>query len=374
MHISYSNDTQRGAGHGILTCRDAPFTKGNYSIAIERASDRLFLSGNSEWGAQQTYLPVSTAKAHTEELQLLLGPAIVDQLDTQERYRIHLTSDDGLAAKALLQVADIAYSSFGSLNNAVAVPPPPTDTMLSASPEEPANEPAAEQQPDAMLPDMETLAEEDAHAAEKPAEKSYSAKRFLIPVALVLLLLLCGGAWFFLHTPSQQPPRPEITPDTATENPQPPAQQPPVQQAAASNTQQPSAAQQENIVAPAPTVEERVKLFFHGQEITPEAAARLSRELPAGTPAEQDAIYRLYYFAAEHGEASVLMDYAACLDPTRPQWGSINKDAVAAWDVYEKTKSGRPEAAEAQRALRTWLEQRAHDGDGQAKHWLQQLP
>lgn len=376
MHISYSNDTQRGAGHGILTCMGEHFTGGNYSIAIERASDRLFLSGSNEWGAQQTYLPVGTAKAHTEELQLLLGPTIVDQLDTQERYRIHLASDDGLAAKALLQVADIVYSSFGPLNNAVAVPPPPAGTVLPATPEEPVNEPAAEQQPDAMLPDMKTLAEEDAHAAEDPAEKSHPARRFLLPVALVvLLLLLCGGAWFFLHTPSQQPPLPETTPDTATENPPSPAQQPPVQQPPApNNTQQPPAAQQEDPATPAPTAEERVKLFFQGQEITPEAAARLSRELPSGTSAEQDAIYRLYYFAAEHDEASVLMDYAACLDPTRPQWGTINKDAVAAWEVYEKTKSRRPEAAEAQRALRTWLEQHAADGDGQAKYWLQQLP
>ena len=118
------------------------------------------------------------------------------------------------------------------------------------------------------------------------------------------------------------------------------------------------------------TPEQRVTLFFGGKDRTPEQAAALSRELPVATKADQDAVYRLYYFASENGELSVIMNYAACLDPSKPQWGNINKDAQAAWELYTRAKATRPEAAEAQQNLKTWLEREAAAGNAQAKLWL----
>ena len=95
-------------------------------------------------------------------------------------------------------------------------------------------------------------------------------------------------------------------------------------------------------------------------DCNPAAAAKLSRELNAATPAEQDALYRLYTYAADSGEPEILRHYAACLDPSKPQWGSIGKDPAAAWQLYERAG-----ASEAQQQMKSWLEQQAAGGDAQ---------
>ncbi|MBO4301426.1 MAG: hypothetical protein J5861_07475 [Desulfovibrio sp.] len=371
MQITYSNDEQRGAGHGILKCTDHTFTKGGYSVALERASDHCFLAGNGEWGSQQIWLPVDKGTTAGTELQLLLGPSIVDQLDTQERYRVHVTSEDGFSAKALLQVKDIDYSSPETLSNTVIVPPPQAAANLSKeTPQKTtsvAQDPKTTATPENAENSNPSSASELAPDYTLTASRPHSRSKLPVMSGIVLILALLGtGAWYFLYSQPEPPQRQEATPvpealnpDSQIRPPSPDVQQQPVSQAE---------------TTPPLTAEERVKLFFGGKEITPSAAATLCRELPTGTPTEQDAVYRLYYFAGENGETSVLMDYASCLDPTKPQWGSINKDAVAAWEIYEKARVNNPEAANAQQALRSWLEQKAETGDVRARFWLDRLP
>ena len=206
----------------------------------------------------------------------------------------------------------------------------------------PAPPPAAQEQPQTG---------EQTAQQENPAEAPAASESSAIP-----------------NTPEPQDAAPSAAaPETAA--PQEPNQS--GDPAAADRPEQPAAAPEPQ--APTAGTEVRVQSFFNGGERTPQAAARLSRELPAGTPAEQDAVYRLYYFAGENGESSVLMDYAACLDPGKPQWGSIDKDAPAAWELYEKAKGTQPQAASAQQALRTWLEQKAAAGDARAARWLRDI-
>lgn len=374
MQISYTNDEQRGAGYGILHCTDVPFTVSGCCISMQRASDRCFLANNGEWMAQQVFLPVATSASGPGTLQLSIGPGIVDQLDTQERYRIHLASDDGKTATAQLQLSNIIYSVGETLTNTATVPQPSAPTDTQASPPPPTPPVPVEETPplDTATPQENIPPDKDAEALPPPppeASPTGKGKGLLLAVLLLLALgLVGGGVWYYLHRTSTPAP----VPSSGTDTPEPP--QPEALPQKAPQTPDTASPATAPTAPPKRTVEEQVQLFFGGKEITPEAAARLSRELPTGTGAEQDAVYRLFYFAGEHGEASVLMDYAACLDPSRPQWGSINKDAVAAWEIYEKAKASHPEAGDAQKALRTWLNQKAAAGDAQAKYWLQQLP
>ncbi|MBO4369415.1 MAG: hypothetical protein J5803_04885, partial [Desulfovibrio sp.] len=61
-------------------------------------------------------------------------------------------------------------------------------------------------------------------------------------------------------------------------------------------------------------------------------------------------------------------------DPSKPAFGSIEKNALEAWRLYEKAKAGNPEAEQRQHELRTWLTKAAQNGDKKAIEALRQLP
>ena len=389
MKITYENDLQRGPGNGRLRCSEEHFPEGGYAAAFERASDHFFLGGLGEWGAQKTFLPITGEREGNGGITLLIGPGVVNQLDTQERYRVHLQSPDGAVFKAQLGIQEIIYSAVQTLNNTAA--PLTPDKPEPAPPQQPEAEPAPpntqEELPAEKAPQTEQPPPDGALTLPGPQARKSGAMLPLLLVAALLLLAGGGGAawWFFLRQP--QPPAVE-TPEAPSapeqaEAPQPSTERPPdpavgsfLEDAAKPQPQAEKPAEPAPSPAPAPPpgAEERVRLFFSGQGRTPEAAAQLSRELPRETPAEQDAVYRLYYFAGEHGEQSILLEYAACLDPAKPQWGSIGKDAPAAWRIYEKAKATQPGAVAAQNNLKSWLEQKAAAGDAQAALWLRRLP
>lgn len=360
MHITYENDTKRGPGHGILRCQVGEgerFPEGKCTLALERSSDHFFLGAN-DWGGQKSFLAVGMERTDAGELQLLLGPDIIDRLDAQEKYRAHVQGSNGILCKPATFCPDGLLVSpagtTGRVAEATAVqpeapkPPPPPPP-----PPEPAPDPPPEEPPVAVpLPEADKPVEKPPSMTGPEIRETPPKDRsllWIVIVALVLLLLLAGAAWYFLKGKKPSPP-PEPVP-TST-----PAQTASPQQAAAPQT-----------------TEERVRVFFAGDNRTPPAAAALSRELPKESAADQDAVYRLYYFAGERGESSILMDYAACLDPVKPQWGSIGKDAPAAWDIYEKAKATHPEAGQAQQNLKAWLQQEAASGNAQAVGWLRQL-
>ncbi len=372
MKICYENDAQRGAGNGILRCADDIFGEGAVTFVLQRASDRLFLSEQG-WVPQGSSLQPAAQQREGDTLLLFIGAGVVNQLDTQESYRCTLHTAEGQTLTAALRVQDVLFGPEAPRSNAVTMPPP----VRAVQPEPtPAPQPEAQPEPQPTpLPELDRL-------DDTPAVQKKSSLPLLLGVGLLLLALAGAGAWWFLRTP---PPPPSHT--TAQPEQKPAESKPAPDKAAPANAENKTAAEKPAMGAtppnapaqPAPAAAsgaaQRVTLFFGGQERTPQAAAQLSRELPKATPVEQDAVYRLYYFAGENGETSVLMDYAACLDPALPRWGSINKDAPSAWAIYEKAKAaGDANAAAAQVTLKAWLTKQAAGGDTQADLWLKQLP
>lgn len=353
MKINYSDDTRRGAGHGILTCRDADFPAGAWSMALLRASDQASLAGagngGSLWSGETRFLPVKTEPAPEGGLTVLLGPEVVNALDPLEQYLVMLKPEQGEPLKARLQVRDITYSPDGALDNtgarAAAPAPAPAAAPQPTAPAAPPTEPPAAETPLTLAP-------------EAPA-----ASRRLSPVLVVILVaaLLAGGlgAWKFFGSKAAEEAAAlsdgEATPGGGNGAP--------------TGTSLPATPK---------TAEEQVRAFFSGPDVTAAAALKLAAQLPKASPAEQDAVYRLYYFAAENEAPAAFLPYAACLDPAAPPWGSIDKDAAAAYAAYAKAAASDAKAAkaalEAQTRLRAWLDREAAAGNAQARAWLQELP
>ncbi|WP_301074569.1 hypothetical protein [uncultured Desulfovibrio sp.] len=355
MKISYSDDTRRGAGHGILTCRDADFPAGAWSMALLRASDQASLAtdgnGGSHWTGETRFLPVETEPAPGGGRAVLLGPEVVDALDPQEQYLVTLRQEQGEPLKARLQVRGVTYSPDGALDNtgARAAAPAPEAAPQPHAPAPPVPEPAAPETVEMPLaPDPETP-----RAARRPSP---------VLVAVLTAVLLAGGlgAWKFFDARARE--------EAAVLSGGEAAPAPSGGNGAAGSS----------LPATPKTAEEQVRAFFSGPDITAAAALKLAAELPKGTPAEQDAVYRLYYFAAENEAPGAFLPYAACLDPAAPQWGSIDKDAAAAYAAYAKAAASDAKAAkaalEAQTRLRAWLDREAAAGNARARAWLQELP
>lgn len=368
MQLSYANDADRGAGYGVLTCSGEQFSAPEYTIALMRASDHQYLNNDGRWG-QQAYLAcVGQERSADGDLKLFIGPKIVNYLDPQDGYRVFLRAENGETFVGQLRVSDVRYSPAGTVDNTAPLPPekpreepsPATPapekpqeeapSVTEDAPEETAAEAAVPEEGEASLTPGERAREEAAAQLQNSLD-AHAAKKTKLPLfiilALVLLAALAGAWYFFAYAPEEKgtPVRSE------TEKPAAPS--------------------------PQAGTEEQVRLFFNSQEVTPREAAALARTLPATTRAEQDAIYRLYYFASENGEPSVLLEYGACLDPSKPQWGSINKDAPAAWNIYERLRQDGQNGAQgeaAQTVLRAWLKNEAAAGNSQAAYWLTHIP
>ena len=115
-----------------------------------------------------------------------------------------------------------------------------------------------------------------------------------------------------------------------------------------------------------------VTAFFAGErkgERTAEGAMRLAAELVADTPEQQDAVFRLYYYAAEEHHAPGALKCAECFDPSLPSFGNIKKDAAEAWYYYGMHADG----AAAREKMKNWVQDAANRGDANAKEWLKAL-
>ena len=352
MKISYSDDTQKGPGHGILTFSETLFPDGPYSISVLRASDHAYLAGGtgggSIWVGETRFMPVRTETTPEGGITVPVGPEVVDALDPLEKYLVTLKPEQGDELKARLQVeGGITYSPDRRLDN--------TGMRAGQAPAAPTPPPAPEPEP--APPQAAVTAEETplTLSPEPPAPTPAAPSRRVSPVLIVALVaaLLAGGlaTWKFFDGKAQEEEA-ALSGKGAT----PATELPPTQKSA----------------------EEQVRAFFSGPDVTAKAALALAAQLPKATPAEQDALYRLYYFAAESEAPAAFMPYAACLDPAEPRWGTIEKDAAAAYAAYAKAAASDPKVAktalEAQTRLRAWLEREAASGNARARAWLQELP
>ncbi len=116
-------------------------------------------------------------------------------------------------------------------------------------------------------------------------------------------------------------------------------------------------------------VKSRVAEFLKSETKDSESAMELAEDLEPQTAHDQDLIFKLYYFAAMRDNEKGSLRYAECLDPSKPAWGSIEKDPVEAWEYYGKSSDG----ISMRQNMKDWVEREANNGNSQAKKWLKKL-
>ncbi len=181
-----------------------------------------------------------------------------------------------------------------------------------------------------------------------PAKKS---RGMLIAGIAILILALAGGGYFYWQkqNAAQQA---ELARKAEEE-------------AAAAKAE---AAKAEAARAARADAKGRVGAFFAGQR-DPAKAMELAKELDADTPEQQDAIFRLYYYAAENDNPEGALSYARCIDPSQPAWGTVKKDGAEAWYYYGKT----PQGQAARDELKKWTQNAAASGNADARSWLNSM-
>lgn len=195
----------------------------------------------------------------------------------------------------------------------------------------------AQEEAAAALREQEAQAARMRAQAPMPPTKKSSKLPVLIGLILVALLACGAGAWYFL---------------TQKDHGKSPAPAPVAQKDASKK-------------AGPKTAEERVRDFFAGER-DPQKAMDLAAELDPASSDDKDAVFRLYYYAAENGSPEGALRYAETVDPSLPGWGTVKKDAVEAWRYYARTPKG--ESARAR--LREWTENQAKAGNTAAREWL----
>ncbi len=344
MQITYSNDPDKGPGHGLLKLSQSELGAGPLGLCITRASDQNYLSGSGQWLAEKATLRENAFASPDGVLSIAIGPNIVNALDPQEQYRLEASDAGGKSAQGRFRVENVIYSAAQNLENTASAKFSPEPSAKAPDLSQPKPEPDLPK-PEADLPKAEISPPEAEKAPSPQPEKKNNLLRWLI---IALLALACAG-WIGFEQFKKPASAPAKTASEQRESPE---------------TSKPR------------TAEEEVRLFFSGKELNAKAAAELSRRLPKNSQAEQDAVYRLYYFAAGQEEPSVYLDFAACLDPAKSPWGSIGKDAPQAWEIYGKALANPDYAAKAKEgreALKAWLEKEAANGNAQAKIWLGQI-
>lgn len=346
MKVDYMDDALAGGGHGFLVFSNVSFPAAPLSFSLLRASDHQYATGKANaWTGEKSWMPIEAEPGPDGILQIPIGPELVNALNSQEIYGITLKGHDDKEFGGRLKIRNITYSADDSLDNTDSSraerlaantekreEPAPKEAASSAQPENP---PAAEEKT--------TSLEENTPPLSMPEPPKRSFGKYWRWLILLLLLIGCV-TWYFLDLRKGQQE------GTASEPSAPTAQ---------------TQARKED--GPGP------KINFQGQKLSPAEAVELSSKLPRQTPDEKDALYRLYYFAANHDETGILFDYAACLDPSLPAWGTIDKDAPLAWSIYEKAmKVDRQKAEEARNHLLKWLKENSAD-NRQAKIWLEDI-
>lgn len=375
-------------GTALIEVFDAPPVEGQPSFTI--LSSQGYLSPDG-WQESSTPLVPEAWDNDSGCLRLAVGAAVVDQLDPLETYRLGL--NDQVCA---LQVGELLFSHMGGGQGMGSRPAPVEETAQ----EEKAAPPAEEEQP-AEEPTPPEPTPKEAPAPETPQapveqlsmtpdakpEKSPSAplemepaapRKSRLPLILLLVLLIAGGALAYRYlapageenatAPLPELPKPDNpaapAPAQPAEKPQakapatPPATPPAREEASASGTQALSEAR-DLLRRNAPPEE----TLAAGKALrTPDADARQS-----------DAAFLLLEDAAQKGNAEAMFLVGRFYDPASelPR-GSIPPDLSQARNWYESARDkGHAESAQALSALRAYAEQKARQGDEEARLLLQ---
>lgn len=404
MNAVYRNDAARGEGYGLLRISDAaPGTSGNPALtfSLQRSSDGRYL-GHTDWqDAEEQLVPdaVTPVAGADGDVELGLSPAVVDQLDALEAYRLTVRGEGLPMTRCVLELSGIIYSRAVS-GAAVAVAPKPVPVQPAPTPEPEPIEPIAVAEPEPPL----TL------RSNEPAPKKSSVG--LIILALLVLALLAGGGWYLLRgdktvTPEEQTTPPVSESEKKLETPVPPAETPPVPPvepkpepvppaetkpepappAEAPAVSEPPVAPVVPVVPatppPAPLAPKAQVRAFMQSKGSPQQALELARTLSRTTSEDQDAVFLLMEMAAEGGVPEAMLETARYYNPAdTTSSGSIVKDAEQAfvWYTEAAAKAGTaadpatvPAIADGLASLREWLQKQAESGSFEAASLLKKI-
>lgn len=340
MRATITADPSRGPGYGIIEIHDA----GNVIdpvFVLRRGSDGKTLSGGG-WQESESALTPDAWDNDGGSLRLSVGPAVVDEMDNLDAYRLSLPG----AGVCVLVLRDLVYSHIsGGQGVGVYAPPAPEAEAPVETVTEP--EPVAEEEtpPEPVLPSV--VGEPPLEMPEERKGKK-GGKGGLLAGALLLLLLIGGAVWWFALRAPEKPPLP----------PAPAADQ---------NRTVPAASAEKSPLAAA-----REQLRGEARPEMSLALAKPMRKDGAGAE-ESDAAFLLLEDAAQKGNAEAMLLVGQFYDPLSPlPRGSIPVDMSQAKHWYEQAaQKGRTEAAKALDALRAHARDEAAKGNTEAQNLLQ---
>ena len=343
----YSDDKDRGPGHGFLHISDA--SVGNLEelrFSIKRGTDQHCL-GPGGWQPAESPFAAQRITLSDDGFDIAVGPEVVDHLDSRENYRLTLMSADGASSAGALRVPEVTYSPVGGGQGiGIAAAPAPKPVPTPPPPPPPAPEPEPEPEPamDILPPPDPT-----------PGQGKGGSLKFVI-IGLLILALAGGGfaAWkFWLN--KEEPAK--VAEETPPPKPEEKKEEPPKEEPKA--PPKPALAQAREHLAGKADPAESVKL------------AQGLREERDGA----DASFLLVEDAAQKGSADAMLLTGGYFDPVdaKPA-GSIKKDPAAALSWYKKAKAaGSPDADARVAALRSWAQAEAAKGSPEAKALLTQF-
>ena len=360
MRASISGDSGRGPGNGVIEIFDAGSVS-DPGFTLLRASDGKCL-GPRGWQESETLLTPEAWDNDGGSLRLAVGPAVVDEVDNLDAYRISLrgVGSCALAVKSLVYSHIAGGHGMGAATQAAPQPAPvaPEPEPIVESPEPP----LAFEEPQQPAPQLEDPLEMNTQQPEKSGGKG------MLVVLLVLAFAAAGAAvWWFLLREPEKAPLP--TPPAQTQNADKPQNSDPAQPKTADAPKQGADA-----AKPALTPLASAREQLRGQAL-PDVSLAMAKPLrkAEATPEETDAAFLLLEDAAQKGDAESMYLVGQFYDPasTLPR-GSIPADLTQAKRWYDQAvQKGQPQAKAALDKLKEYARGLEAKGDAEARSLLQ---
>jgi hypothetical protein len=367
MKATFENTMERGRGYARLRLSEVTdASSGGWRFSLCRASDMTYL-GRSGWQNSEDFTEPEAYTTEGDNLILHIGPDVVDKLDPNENYRIALQSDTQSSQKATFAITTLnrtlmdaqGHVASGTAKKTAAAPPPPQ-----------------------AVPDAEPAPVDTAPPLPPPVPEAPAKSRSpLVLAALLLLLLAGGGGAYWYMTQAKAPPPVEMDAGNKAEEALKAEEARKAEEAskaeeariAEEKRKAEEALKAEEAKTPPPSARVQASEYLSRRDATPQGARDLAHQLPKSSAEEQDAAYRLWLFADMKGDLSASLELARAVDPTLPAWGTIAKNGAEAWRLYAKAAPQHPDAANALRNLKEWMETEAQRGNKEATGWIRTL-
>lgn len=384
LHIHLSNDAHRGAGYGILALSGCAGQVN--SFIIQRSSDARYLAP-AGWQESSYNLQPDASDNDSGVVRFALGPAVIDNLDSLENYRLILPET---GQKGSLTMDTLIHSSMGNRQGMAAsfVPPAPAPKPAPQPEPQPEPEPQPQATEPAPMPEL-TM-------PEAPAPTSSPWGKIILIV--LLLAALAAGGWWLYQRFMQSPPPPPVAqeekkdtakadkpaeadkakedaktkPNNAAKQDKPSeAAKPDAKGAEKAAPQQGGGAAGSAGSAPAALESARTHLRDHATEVekTMELAQAMRK---ADAKANADPAFLLLEDAAQRGKADAMQLVGRYYDPaSKEERGSIAPDIALAKEWYDKAaKAGNANVAQDSAALKAYVAEKAKAGDSTAQNLL----